>query len=409
MQDQIGRKDGWWGRNGLCVAVMLALPVIFSVMSGFAGGLTPDTRCAICLSAETPKHEAGSVDDQERARKRVEAWVAYSAKKIPTLSTLPLAVAWAKDQTDAEKLATLDADLRARYGYAVPTGLLVLVSLVASVIVIRLLSTGSNLWLRIAIVSAVLLAAMGLIFQDSHSVRVYSAEFLLGKIALDPRYPFLTPHTWEVTFAMINVVTVAAMAATGLLIVLFASIAQQRSDLNGAEGRRDVIRRARTFKIALIMGSLVLVLAVASTHGLFGWAAVLMEEKAGEAIHGLGASAALYWGVIHSLFLVGVSAPTALAIHLDIRRVTGESSPLLNLKALDDTSPGGAETPLVYQDPPVGSAPEQDKETAEELAEAAGFKFNPRQTFSTLMVLAGPALTGPFLEILTKFPFGAAG
>jgi hypothetical protein len=189
-------------------------------------------------------------------------------------------------------------------------------------------------------------------------------------------------------------------------MVLFANIAQQRADLAADEGRRDVIRRARTFKIVLVLGSLVLILAVASTHGLFGWAAVLMEKKAGEAVHGLGASAALYWGVIHSLTLIGVSVPAALAIHLDIRRVTGESSPLLVLGGYDqiagsDPAPAGASA-----GPDDTSGDVAPQETADQLAEAAGFKFNLRQTLSTLMILAGPALTGPALEILTKFPFG---
>ncbi|MEM6624326.1 MAG: hypothetical protein AAF674_19045 [Pseudomonadota bacterium] len=367
-------------RFGLTWAVFLAMPMIFIVMNMVVGAMTPDYRCPIC----PPKHPLAEVPaglgKEAHAKATVEVWVEHAEKNLPTLTREPPIFAWdptAKIPDDKRRLIAQIAadDLSARYSYGVPTALLILLSVPLTFVVIFALPPPPSYW-RYAggFVIGVGICA-GVVLADSHPIRVLSAEYLLGKAALDP-YGFLTPETWMVTFRVVAGVTAAGMTATGILIVLFGWLASGPGPHDEPLTTDQLAKRTRLFKLAMGLGSAVLILSVASGHGLFQWAPVLLEPGQRRVMESLGSSAALFWGVVYSMTLLAVSAPSAIRLQREIARAAGSPMPAAKGKS------------------------------AAQLAEDIGFDFNLRRSLSAVMTLAAPLLTGPTLDLVRHIATG---
>ena len=388
-------QPDWLTRNWLSLLSILAMPFIFCVFYFAMGGLTPDPVRDIFHIASGPKMSAPKSTDEGDARAQVEAWVKHVEEPLVLLRSLERKWAWeawadyeaelaewkkARDdnpslvgplapqkpkppRNDAEVIA---ADLAARYAYGVPTGLLILVALPVTIVVLfSLPGAPDRRWQIYAVLGVVVAIASGLLFQYSHPVRIYTAEYLLGKAALEP-YRALTPETWLTTFNVVTAANIAGMAATAMLIIKFAWLASWQPRQGTALSKAEVASLSAQFKRALMLGSAVLILAVASTHGLFGWAPTLMSESTAKPIIELGSSASLYWGVIHSLTLFAVAAPAAIRLDHEIKLL---------------------------------AAATEDADRAQ-LAQDAGFSFDFRQVVTTALTLAGPILTAPFLDLI---------
>jgi hypothetical protein len=348
------------GRYGFALAIVLALPVLFFVLGTVINGMTPDGRPIVGWPGTGPC--AAEEDEHDRI-----------ACLLPTLSKLPLEFEWNRKPPEGSepplrpRAMVLAEDVQARYGFAVPAALLIFLALpTVAVGLIGLSRREWRGWLPVGVLVALAAAVAGLHFQDSHPVRQLSAEHVLWLAANDGGYVYLTRELWEFAFAAVDVTTVAAMAASAVLIVLFAalSVRARPATLTAAQLRQ----RADWFKTALGLGSAVLVLAVATTHGLFHWSSALMAPGSREPLQSLASSASLYWGVIHSLTLVMVTVPTVASIRLDAAAL------------------------------PKGG----DGEGVREVLEEAGLAFDLRRSLVTLMTIAGPVLTGPALDLLEK-------
>lgn len=262
------RFAGWVERKGFALVIVLSLPVLFVVLATVVNGLTPDGRAVVGWPGAD--RCAVLADEHDRV-----------ACMLPTLSTLPLEFEWNwQPQAGDERLPraapmVLADDVAARYGYAVPAALLIILS--APIIAVGLIGLARRPWrgwLPAGVLAALVAAVAGLHFQDSHPVRLMAAEHVLWLAATDEGYPFFTRDGWDFAFATVDVVTMAAMAATAVLITLFASLSVRAGPETLTAGH--LRRRADWFKTALGLGSIVLVLAVATTHGLFHWSSALM-------------------------------------------------------------------------------------------------------------------------------------
>jgi hypothetical protein len=349
------------GRNGFALVIVLSLPALFLVLATMVNGLTPDGRPLVGWPGSDP---CAALDDEHE---RV-------ACMLPTLSKLPLEFEWDRGRTGdpaggeakaRSALAILADDLKARYAFAIPSALLIfLAAPIATVGLVGLARSGRGLWLAVGVVAAVAAALGGLHFQDSHPIRILSAEHILWLAATGGGYDYLTRENWAFAFRAVDAVTVAAMTAAAVLITLFAALS-----VRAPPGRltiSELKRRADWFKTALGLGSIVLILAVAATHGLFNWSSVLMAPGSREAFGSLASSAALSRGVLYSLTLVMVTVPTVTAIRLDLAALP--------------RGPGG-------EDPG-------------EAFDKAGLNFDLRRIAVTLATIAGPALTGPALDLI---------
>ncbi|MFK7941426.1 MAG: hypothetical protein AB8B85_00690 [Paracoccaceae bacterium] len=362
---------GWWRRFGLALAIALALPLVALGMKLFAEGLTPESVCALC----TPPGTTKGLDRPPKTAAHIQDWVDYTAALVPNMSSQELTFEWDRPEDERAKglkrsmLQLAAEDMQARYAFAIPAILLILVSVPVGIAGLLLLHRAAFRWQSSALGLAGLAAIIGFFYQDSHPVRLFVAEHLLGRAALasqeaDSAYPLLTPETWELAFLGVDLATVLAMSGTAIIIALFTWLAVADPGGEGAKAR--IISRARSFKLALGLGSLVLILAVATAHELLNWSAVLLAPDPRAAVESLASSAGLFWGVQYSLVLVVVAIPAAISIQLDLRRLA------------------------------VG----EDADALARVTRDAGFDFDIRQSLMTLLTLAGPLLTGPALDML---------
>ena len=359
----------WWQRYQLLsVVTVLVAPVIFLVFLAIVGGLTPDARCGLCGDDAKLAALPGDLKGDERSYANVDRWVNFVSEQLPQLHRQKLVFEWERpDDADPPRRSTLQVaadELSARYAYAIPVTVLILISVPIAIAVLILVWGKGPRWRDFGVIGAVIVVIAISQFQDLHPVRLLTAEFLLGKAALQP-YPFLTPQTWELTFVVVEISVACVYAAVWLLVVLMAWTAWSGANRTKATLRAGIALRARMFKLALTLGSLVMIFGVAATHGLFQWPVALMAPESKDVVSSLASSAALYWGVFYSLMLIGVTAPAAVAIYLDIRR--------------------------------LGAATE---ETPADIAQSAGFTFDWSQSLGTLATVAGPVLTAPVLELL---------
>jgi hypothetical protein len=349
----------WLARNVFALAVVLALPAIFFVFATVVNGLTPDGRPVIALQGDDCSPLTG---EHERI-----------ACRLPTLGVLPLVLEWhwqpepGDPRIPRDLAQVLADDVKARYAFAVPTTLLILLS--APIAIIALVGLAGRPWAGwpwAGAIAGVLAGLAGVHFQDAHPVRLLAAEHLIWSAATDDGYPYLTPETWEFAFTAIDVAAGAATAASAVILVLFAALAARaRPEALTADHLK---ARARWFRAALGLGSVVLVLTVAATYGLFHWSSALMAPGSRAPLESLASSSALYWGVIHSLTLVMATAPTVASIRLDaadLRRAPGA-------------------------------------EVLDEEFEKAGLTLDLRRIAVTIATIAGPALTGPALDLLKE-------
>jgi hypothetical protein len=266
-------------------------------------------------------------------------------------------------------VAVLAEDVRARYAFAIPAALLILLSVpVVCVGVVALADRALVFWPLIAVGGGIAAALGGLHFQHSHPIRILNAEHLLWLAAHDPAYAYLTEKTWRFAFAVVDVTIVAAMVSAAVLITLFAALSTR--PVPARLTRESLRHRARWFKVALGLGSMTLVLAVAATHGLLHWSTALMAPGSREPLGSLASSAALYWGVINSTTLVMVAVPAMLSIRLDAGRLT------------------------------------EDGEPPAAILEKIGLNLDLRRLAVTVMTVAGPVLTGPALDLLETVGLG---
>jgi hypothetical protein len=347
----------WLARSVFALAVVLALPVIFFTFATVVNGLTPDGRPVIALPGDACSPLA---TEQERV-----------ACRLPTLSTLPLVPEWrwtpdpGDERTPRAPAEVLADDMKARYAFAVPATLLILLSVpIAAVALVGLALRPWAGWPVVGATAGIVAGIAGLYFQDSHPVRLFAAEHLLWLAATDGAYPFFTPETWRFAFAAVDVTTTLAVAASAVILVLFAALAvRARAEALTADHLK---ARARWFRAALGLGSVVLILAVASTYGLFQWSSALMAPGSREPLESLASSSSLYWGVIHSMTLVMATVPTIASIRMDAAALR--------------RTPGG--------------------EALDEEFEKAGLTLDLRRIAVTIATIAGPALTGPALDLL---------
>ena len=366
-------SDGWLGRYGLSVFVIIAMPLIYMAFTTIVVGLTPDSRCALCPDMVELAPVDPALEGAEQARAKVENWVKALGASLPQLTGHDLVFDWKRppDEEGRSALALAADDIKARYAYGVPAALLVLISLPVAFAARSALPRNQWIWRGLWIGGVVVAVSMGLLFQDSNPVRLFAVEYLLGVIALTD-YPLITPVTWDLTFKVANSLTVLGMIATASLIVLFSWLAAHQPRTGTALTRGQIIGLSRTFRMALALSSVVLILAVASAYGLLAWAPSLLAPESRGAVESIASSASLYWGVIYSLTLVAVSVPAAMRLQKEIR-----------LCAQDE---GGTDPASLARD--------------------AGFTFDLRQTISTLMALAGPLLTAPLLDLIKTTPLG---
>ena len=347
----------WISRHVFALAIVVALPAIFFTFATVVNAVTPDGHAVIGWPGSGPC--GGLATEHERA-----------ACMVPTLSGLPLVFEWnwmpqGGDAARRQLAAVVADDVRARYGFAIPAALLIFLSVpIIGVALAGLATRDWRGWPYLGTGLAVLAGIAGLHFQDSHPVRLLAAEHLLWEAVLDGGYPFFGETAWNAVFAIVDVTTVAAMAASAALIALFAGLAVRAGPTTLTT--EDLRRRAGWFRTALGLGSVILVLAVAVTHGLMHWSSVLMAPGSREPLQSLASSSALYWGVIHSLTLVMVTVPTVTSIRLDVTRL------------------------------PKGP----DGEATVEALEKAGLTFDVRRLALTLVTIAGPMLTGPALDLV---------
>lgn len=352
----------WLRRHVFALAIVLALPVIFFTFAFVVHGLTPDSRPALALPWGGP-----CLDRAHRAE-QLECL-------LPRLSQLSLTFEWHRPPPGEGEPAVrplvliLADDLKARYGFAIPAALLLFVSLpILGVGLTGLAQQPWRGWLAVAVVLTPLAILAGLYYQDGHSVRLLAAELMLWRVAVDPHYPYFTPEDWAFAFYTVDLVMAAGMACATVLLALFAALAVRSSP--GRLSPSTLRQRVKWFKTALGLGSVVLILAVATTHGLFHWSSALLAPGAREPLQSLASSSALYWGVIHSLTLVMAAVPTVASIRLDAEAM------------------------------PAG------KGDADAVLKEAGMAFDLRHALVTLMTAAGPLMTGPALDLLDKL--GAA-
>ena len=367
----------WLGRYGLAASIFLVVPVLFLVVGTVMAGLAPDAACPLCAVRGELAPLDPTLTGAAASEARVARWVSYIETLAPSLTEETLRFAWQEpDPPDPwakvrSGLALAADDLGARYAFAVPACILILIGVPFWLITLRQLVRCGPFWLRLGLGVSLAAIVLGIVFQDTNTVRLFTAEYLLAKAALAPDYGFLTPETWLLAFWTVDVATVISMAAASAVIVLFAALAVRDLPGDAQAGQEALTRRAEMFKTALILGSIVLVLAVASAHGLMHWSAVLLEPKAGETVSKLASAAGLYWGLLYSVALLGISAPAALAIHLNLRQLAERT---------------GAPTA--------------------EIAAQTRFAFDLRQISTTALTLAGPVLTGPVLDLLQAVAVG---
>ncbi|MEM7745886.1 MAG: hypothetical protein AAF409_19470 [Pseudomonadota bacterium] len=368
-------RPGWWRRHALALVVGISMPLIFLVMTWLVQGMTPGGPCPTCDVPAAPAPLPSGLEAPARAAADVGRWVAHTRALAPDLAGLPVVFEWQRPADDGlgpprrTALAMAADDMRARYAVAVPLVLMVLVSVPVWITAFLVLRHAPRIWQ----VGAIGLSAVGAVvswqFEDSHPVRVFVAEHLLGRAALASQadgagYTMITPEVWVLTFGAVDIATVMAVSASTAVFVVFAWLAL--ADPGGPGAQQRIQRRARTFKLMLGLGALVLVLAVAAAHELLNWSAVLLAPDTRAAVQSLASSAGLYWGALYSLVLVGMAVPAAVSIQLDLHRLAA-----------------------------VPDAP-----TVAALGEEVGFQFDLRHSVTTLMTLAGPVLTGPALELI---------
>ena len=371
MTEPTSDSRAWWRRSYLfSLIVLLIAPVIFFVFTAIAGGLTPDSRCTFCERTAVLSELPADLADAERSHANVERWVAYVGAQLTDLHRHKVEFEWERSdgpEFDPPQRGALEIaadELQARYAYAIPATLLILISIPIGCVALAMIWPRGRSWRLLALVVSVVAVIAVMSFQDGHPVRLLTAEYLLGKAALEP-YPFLSPHTWELAFLVVDVSVFCTYGAVGLLIVVMASIAASGNVTDPKVLRAAILRRARGFKLATGLGSLVLILGVAATHGLFQWPSALMAPASQGVVSSLASSAALYWGVFYSLMLIGVTVPAAIAIQLDMRQLSSLC-----------------------------------EETSDQIATAVGFTFDWRQSLGTLATIAGPVLTAPVLQML---------
>lgn len=351
----------WLARHALALAVAVSLPLILLTMDLLVKGLTPGGPRAIC---NVPTHPSDIHD--------VAAVVAYAGKLAGGFVEQPLLFEWhLPDDADPPRRTTLElaaADMKARYAFALPLALLFLVSVPVGITAFMTLRRSSLAWAAGGLGLAVIGAYESYRYEDSHPARLFVAEYLLGRVALgadnEGAYPLLTPETWVLAFGAVDYATVLAVSASALIFVVFARLAV--ADPGGAGGKDRIKRRARVFKLMLTLGSLLLILAVATAHELMDWSSALLAPDSRAAVAQIASSAGLYWGALYSLILAGMAIPAAIAIRLDLHRLAEEPDA-----------------------PPIAK-----------LGEETGFELDLRQGFATMITLAGPVLTGPAIELL---------
>lgn len=359
--------------NGLTATVFLAVPLLFLVISTVMGGLAPDATCPSCVGhGKVPAIESDLTGDA-RIAQRVARWIEHVEAIAPNLTSEQIRFAWEPKVPPDDgaapptSLRIATDDLSARYAFAIPVVILILAGLPIALTAALLLARASRVWKITAMAVAVLAIIGGIAHQDSHPVRLFAAEYLLAKAALDESYGYLTEHTWLLAFWTVDTASVIGLLAAGQLLVVLAWLARRRLDGHADTdiAKQTLVRRARAFKIALVLGSVVLVLSVATAHGLLHWSSALLAPESAGAVQDLAAAAGLYWGVMYSLALLALSLPAAIAIHLDMKQFASDT----------------------------GTA-------RQELTDAAGFAFDLRQSLAALSTIAAPALTGPVLELV---------
>ena len=358
-------------RNGLVAAVFLAVPILFVVISSIMGGRGPDAKCPLCaVPLDLPELDPSLTGD-DRTAQRVARWTEYVEGVAPTLTAEPLRFAWEEaappDRNDkpAEDLSIATGDLSARYAFAVPAVILILAALPIVISAMMVLRKADRAWRWCAAVVALAAVVGGIGFQDTNPVRLFVAKYLIAKAAIDPGYTYITPDVWILAFWTADTATVAGLLAAGQLTVVLAWLARRSFPSDTQAARRALIGRAKIFKTTLILGSLVLILAVATAHGLMHWSSSLLAPESAKQVNALASAASLYWGLMYSLALLALSLPSALALHLNL-----------------------------------GDLADGTDHARDDLIGEAGIAVDLRHTLTALSTIAAPAITGPLLELV---------
>lgn len=337
-------------RYALSAVVLLALPLIFLIVQSTVERLLPDGLASVATPACKPPLDPASA--------------AGIACRLPTLSALAPDFAWAAP--DAELPAIVADDVQARHVFVIPLALLVVLALpVTAVAALGLTRLGGGRWLAVAGAVAVGAGGFGYVFTDTHPLRLFLVEFLLRRAAEDATYPYLSVATWTAMKTALDWTTVFTMAATAFLFMLAARLAilADAAELTTSA----LVRRGQWLRAVVISGSIFLALTVAAAYGLLHWSSALVAEAARPAIESLASSAMVYWGMMWSLGMSLLAAPTIAALRIDLARFADA-----------ETVDGAA----IYK--------------------ATGLNLDLTRAASLALAVAAPALTGPALDILKQ-------
>lgn len=228
------------------------------------------------------------------------------------------------------------SDINARYSVAIPTVLLTLTFigvLLASFTVLLPRLGRSAIWL--GGLGVPVGGVVGYFEQYNNPVRAGVANCPPGEdwtfcpldqavLRAKPPSIFDQPSL-DLILRLVDLNSALSAAAIVVLGIVFLFIARVRSI---EELIPENLRMRRVaLNTAIALAALSLVFSVATTHGFYHLASVLMAREDSNAMAALGSAGALYWGAVFSTAFVVIVLPAVVSLYRDVERAARAAMP----------------------------------------------------------------------------------
>jgi hypothetical protein len=285
------------------------------------------------------------------------------------------------------KMYLVAVSIAGRYGYAIATGFIYLVSAGAIVFGIGTALTTRSWALLWLIPLGVLAWSIG----PSHQMPTpydLARPLLIDKLldqadSFEALQPLATKNTGEAVAALVGANTVVALSAVAaILIALFAlSVRPQIDKLSKAS----LQNRQTAIGWALLLGSALLVAAVLGSKALLQWPLSLISDGQAAALTPIADALTLELGATGTFALFGAYAPAIAAWMLDVASYREREAEKLS---------AAGQTPVVAAG--GGASPSSDQEANDD----DGLEFAPVSVVSSILGVLAPILASPFVDAL---------